>query len=219
MLKFENLINEWSRCNPPFHLASSASALQCLTINYSTHKSELWGLFQPRVSVAIALNIKTILALASNDTAVVPSLEHRRIYFSHHYLTNEHERKCSLVTVSQISTSFLVLKFPHEGFLHISVRDIYATCHLWLFITAILVCLKRMISDLTMWTSVSFVFIHRVRQWLVTGNFVPSPRIFSHWWWRRYISPKRRYLQEPHSVTSKKTAFITVTAVKRSNLT
>jgi hypothetical protein len=29
----------------------------------------------------------------------------------------------------------------------------------------------------------------------------------SPWWWRRYVPPKRRLLQEPHGVTSQKTAF------------
>jgi hypothetical protein len=33
------------------------------------------------------------------------------------------------------------------------------------------------------------------------------------------VSPKRRFLQEPHSVTSQKTPFFIVTAVKTSNLT
>jgi hypothetical protein len=33
------------------------------------------------------------------------------------------------------------------------------------------------------------------------------------------IDPKRRFLQEPHGVTSQKTPFFIVTAVKTSNLT
>jgi hypothetical protein len=37
--------------------------------------------------------------------------------------------------------------------------------------------------------------------------------------WRRYVLPKHRFLQEPHGVTSQKTAFFIVTAVKSSNLT
>jgi hypothetical protein len=44
-------------------------------------------------------------------------------------------------------------------------------------------------------------------------------RFLSLWWWRRYVPPKRQFLQEPHSVTSQKTVFFTVTAVKTSNLT
>jgi hypothetical protein len=34
-----------------------------------------------------------------------------------------------------------------------------------------------------------------------------------------YIPPNRRFLQEPHGVTSQKTPFFIVTAVKTSNLT
>jgi hypothetical protein len=32
-------------------------------------------------------------------------------------------------------------------------------------------------------------------------------RYLSPWWWRRYVLPKCRFLQEPHGVTSKKTTF------------
>jgi hypothetical protein len=33
----------------------------------------------------------------------------------------------------------------------------------------------------------------------------------SPWWWRRYVPPKRQFLQEPHGITSQKTAlFINV---------
>jgi hypothetical protein len=35
---------------------------------------------------------------------------------------------------------------------------------------------------------------------------------------RRYVPPKRLFLQEPHSVTSQKTAFFIVITVKTSNL-
>jgi hypothetical protein len=44
-------------------------------------------------------------------------------------------------------------------------------------------------------------------------------RFLSSWWWRSYIPPKRLFLQEPHGVTSQKTAFFIVTAVKTSDLT
>jgi hypothetical protein len=37
--------------------------------------------------------------------------------------------------------------------------------------------------------------------------------------WRRYVPPKRRFLQEPHGVTYQKTALFIFTAVKTSNLT
>jgi hypothetical protein len=36
---------------------------------------------------------------------------------------------------------------------------------------------------------------------------------------RRYVPPKRRFLQEPHDLTSQKTPFFIVTAVKTSYLT
>jgi hypothetical protein len=35
-------------------------------------------------------------------------------------------------------------------------------------------------------------------------------RFLSRWWWRWYIPPKRRILQEPHGVTSQKTAFFVI---------
>jgi hypothetical protein len=44
-------------------------------------------------------------------------------------------------------------------------------------------------------------------------------RFLSSWWWRRYLHRKRPFLQQPHGVTSQKTAFFIATAVKTSNLT
>jgi hypothetical protein len=44
-------------------------------------------------------------------------------------------------------------------------------------------------------------------------------RFLSLWWRRRYVPPKRRFLQEPHGLTSQNTTFFIVTAVKTSNLT
>jgi hypothetical protein len=44
-------------------------------------------------------------------------------------------------------------------------------------------------------------------------------RFLSPWLWRRYVPPKRRFLQEPHVVTSHNTTFFIVTAVTTSNLT
>jgi hypothetical protein len=41
----------------------------------------------------------------------------------------------------------------------------------------------------------------------------------SPWWKRRQVPPKRRFLQEPRGVTSQKTPFFIVTAVKTLNLT
>jgi hypothetical protein len=36
---------------------------------------------------------------------------------------------------------------------------------------------------------------------------------------KRQVAPKRRFLKEPHGVTTQKTPFFIVTAVKTSNLT
>jgi hypothetical protein len=47
----------------------------------------------------------------------------------------------------------------------------------------------------------------------------PAHRLLSSWWWRPYVLPKRRFLQEPHGVTSQKTPFFIVTTVKTSILT
>jgi hypothetical protein len=30
------------------------------------------------------------------------------------------------------------------------------------------------------------------------------------WWWKQYVPPKRRFLQEPHGITSKKTPFFKI---------
>jgi hypothetical protein len=43
-------------------------------------------------------------------------------------------------------------------------------------------------------------------------------RFLSPWWWRRYVPQKRRFLEEPHGVTSQTTEFFIVTAVKTSYL-
>jgi hypothetical protein len=39
----------------------------------------------------------------------------------------------------------------------------------------------------------------------------------SPWWRRRQVPPKRRFLQEPHGLTTQKTPFFIVTAMKTSN--
>jgi hypothetical protein len=41
-------------------------------------------------------------------------------------------------------------------------------------------------------------------------TLIPSPQ-FLPWWWRRYVPPKCRYLQEPHGVTSQNTPFLIAT--------
>jgi hypothetical protein len=50
-------------------------------------------------------------------------------------------------------------------------------------------------------------------------TLVPRSRIFLPWRWRGYVLSKRRFTQDLRGVTSQKTAFFIVTAVKTSNLT
>jgi hypothetical protein len=63
------------------------------------------------------------------------------------------------------------------------------------------------------------VFLCSVLRLLVTANVVPNSPILALWRWRLYVPPKRQFLQEQLCVTSQKTAFFVVTAVKTSNLT
>jgi hypothetical protein len=44
---------------------------------------------------------------------------------------------------------------------------------------------------------------------LVNAKSFLAPRFLSTWWWWRNFPPIRRFLQEPHGVTSRKTAFFT----------
>jgi hypothetical protein len=53
---------------------------------------------------------------------------------------------------------------------------------------------------------------------LVTATFLVH-RFLSPWRRRSLVTPKGWFLQEPHGVTSQKTPFFAVTAVKTSNLT
>jgi hypothetical protein len=57
------------------------------------------------------------------------------------------------------------------------------------------------------------VFLRSVRRLLVTASVVPSSPILVTLRRRHYVPPKRRFLQEPHSVTPHKTTFFIVTAV------
>jgi hypothetical protein len=49
--------------------------------------------------------------------------------------------------------------------------------------------------------------------------WLPAHWFLSLWWCRCYVPPKRRILQETYGVTSQKTTFFIVTAVRTSNLT
>jgi hypothetical protein len=72
--------------------------------------------------------------------------------------------------------------------------------------------MKRMMMN-------TLVFLRSVRQLLVKANVVPSSPILVALIMEAISSPKRRFLQEPHGVTSQKMPFFIVTAVKTSNLT
>jgi hypothetical protein len=84
------------------------------------------------------------------------------------------------------------------------------------------------ITDVSEELSSSFISVTRIGE-LVTLAVTSNRRTLrrntkftdssSPLWRRRYVPPKRRFLQEPHGVTSQKTSFFTVTAVKASNLT
>jgi hypothetical protein len=68
-------------------------------------------------------------------------------------------------------------------------------------------------------TYLSMVFLRSVFRLVGTANVVPSSPILVTLMMETYVPPKRQFLQEPHDVTSQKTAFLIVTAVKMSNLT
>jgi hypothetical protein len=51
------------------------------------------------------------------------------------------------------------------------------------------------------------------------AKVVPSSPIFVNFMMERYVTMKHRFLQEPHRITSQKTATFIVTAVKTSDLT
>jgi hypothetical protein len=54
---------------------------------------------------------------------------------------------------------------------------------------------------------------------IITANVVPGLPILVTLMVRRYVPPKRPFLQEPHDITSQKTAFFILAAMKTSNLT
>jgi hypothetical protein len=78
--------------------------------------------------------------------------------------------------------------------------------------------LTRNVAVTSYWRALHFVFLRSLRRLLVRLTFLVQ-RFLSPWWWRSKVPPKRRFLQEAHGVTSQKTAFFIVTAVKTSNLT
>jgi hypothetical protein len=63
------------------------------------------------------------------------------------------------------------------------------------------------------------VFLRGLRRLLVTANVVPSSPILVNIMKEALGSSERRFLQEPHGVTTQKMPFFVVAAVKTSNLT
>jgi hypothetical protein len=63
------------------------------------------------------------------------------------------------------------------------------------------------------------VFFRSVRRLLVTASVLHSSPILVTLMKEAPSSSERRFLQEPHGVTSQKTPFFIVTAMKISNLT
>jgi hypothetical protein len=45
-----------------------------------------------------------------------------------------------------------------------------------------------------------------------------ADQFLSPWWWRHYVPPKRRFLQQPHCITSQITAFLTIVEVRNNVL-
>jgi hypothetical protein len=56
----------------------------------------------------------------------------------------------------------------------------------------------------------SLVFLRSMRQLLVTVCVLPSPPILVTLMKEALVPPKRRFLQEPHGVTSQKTPFFII---------
>jgi hypothetical protein len=59
----------------------------------------------------------------------------------------------------------------------------------------------------------SQVFLRSVRRLLVAACVVPSSPIFVTLMKEAQVPPKRRFLQEPHGVTTQKTPFFNVSII------
>jgi hypothetical protein len=57
----------------------------------------------------------------------------------------------------------------------------------------------------------------RITTIMVTGIDEQKLATAVFWWWRLYVPPKRRFLQEPRGVTSQKTAFFVLSFFCRNN--
>jgi hypothetical protein len=75
------------------------------------------------------------------------------------------------------------------------------------------------IGELGTTLPVVIIFLRSVHRLLLSANVVPSSQILVTVMMEAIRSSETRFLQEPFGVTSQKTAFFTVTAVKNSNLT
>jgi hypothetical protein len=65
-------------------------------------------------------------------------------------------------------------------------------------------------ADVSEKLGASFIRVTRISELettLAVTSSVPSSPIIAPWWRRRYVPPKRQFLQEPHGVTSQKTSF------------
>jgi hypothetical protein len=81
--------------------------------------------------------------------------------------------------------------------------------------SGMLLCVALVRTDV----SENLVFLRSVRRLLVAACVVPSSPILVTLLKEVQVPPKRRLLQEPHGITSQKTLFFIVTALKTSNLT
>jgi hypothetical protein len=70
----------------------------------------------------------------------------------------------------------------------------------------LLVCYALRLLELTFRRNVSSPFSFG---WYLVLTLFLTRWFLSPWWWRRYIAPKHRFLQDPHGVTSQMEAFLT----------
>jgi hypothetical protein len=74
-------------------------------------------------------------------------------------------------------------------------------------------------TDVSEEPGVSLIRVTKIGELGTTQAATSNRRTLRRNWWRRQVPPKCRFLQEPHGVTTQKTPFFIVTAVKTSNLT
>jgi hypothetical protein len=74
-------------------------------------------------------------------------------------------------------------------------------------------------TDVSEEFNASFIKMTRIDELGTTLAVTSNRRTLRSVIWRRYVLPKRGFLQQPHGVTSQMTGFFIVSAVKTSNLT